>query len=101
MTSWHASDVDQQALGASHTFICFLLFPQVSNSTEYSMVTADLIDSEVRELVEKAYARAKTLLQDNMDILHKLADLLLEKETVDGEEFMSLFIEGQAKLMLN
>ncbi|CAI5514600.1 unnamed protein product [Closterium sp. Naga37s-1] len=74
---------------------------QVSNATEYSMATADLIDSEVRELVERAYARAKTLLTENIDVMHQLADLLMEKETVDGEEFMSLFIDGDAKLMLN
>ncbi|CAI5470244.1 unnamed protein product [Closterium sp. Yama58-4] len=74
---------------------------QVTNATEYSMATADLIDSEVRELVDRAYTRAKTLLTENIDVMHKLAELLMEKETVDGEEFMSLFIDGDAKLMLN
>eukprot|EP00270_Netrium_digitus_P008023 TRINITY_DN2372_c0_g1_i1.p1 TRINITY_DN2372_c0_g1~~TRINITY_DN2372_c0_g1_i1.p1 ORF type:complete len:727 (+),score=233.33 TRINITY_DN2372_c0_g1_i1:78-2258(+) len=74
---------------------------QMSNATEYSMATADIIDSEVRELVEKAYMRAKTLLSTHMDLLHKLAELLLEKETVDGEEFQRLFIEGRAELYLS
>ncbi len=62
------------------------------------MATADVVDSEVRELVEKAYERAKTLVTTHIDILHKLADLLIEKESVDGEEFMSLFIDGKAEL---
>lgn len=37
----------------------------------------------------------------HIDILHKLAALLIEKETVDGEEFLSLFIDGQAELYVN
>lgn len=64
------------------------------------MATADIIDSEVRLLVETAYTRAKTLLTENMDTLHKLAQMLMEQETVDGEEFMSLFIDGKSKLHL-
>ena len=62
------------------------------------MATADIVDSEVRELVEKAYVRATNIITKHIDILHKLADLLLEKESVDGEEFMSLFLENQAEL---
>jgi cell division protease FtsH len=62
------------------------------------MATADVIDSEVRELVERAYTRATAIITKHIDILHKLADLLIEKETVDGEEFMSLFLENQAEL---
>eukprot|EP00252_Welwitschia_mirabilis_P016966 TRINITY_DN37735_c0_g1_i1.p1 TRINITY_DN37735_c0_g1~~TRINITY_DN37735_c0_g1_i1.p1 ORF type:complete len:707 (-),score=156.12 TRINITY_DN37735_c0_g1_i1:416-2536(-) len=71
---------------------------QMSPQKDYSMSTADIIDSEVRELVEHAYTRAKTIITTHIEILHKLADLLIEKETVDGEEFMSLFIDGKAEL---
>ncbi|XP_008812082.2 ATP-dependent zinc metalloprotease FTSH 1, chloroplastic-like [Phoenix dactylifera] len=71
---------------------------QMSSQKDYSMATADVVDSEVRELVEKAYSRAMQIMSDNIDILHKLAQLLIEKETVDGEEFMSLFIDGKAEL---
>ncbi|RWV84409.1 hypothetical protein GW17_00053875, partial [Ensete ventricosum] len=42
--------------------------------------------------------RAKQIITTHIDILHKLAQLLIEKETVDGEEFMSLFIDGKAEL---
>lgn len=62
------------------------------------MATADVIDSEVRELVERAYSRAKNIITKHIDILHKLANLLIEKETVDGEEFMSLFMDSKAEL---
>ena len=65
------------------------------------MATADIVDSEVRELVEKAYVRATNIITKHIDILHKLADLLLEKESVDGEEFMSLFLENQAELYVS
>ncbi|MCL7029051.1 hypothetical protein MKW94_028246 [Papaver nudicaule] len=71
---------------------------QMSTQKDYSMATADIVDSEVRELVDKAYARASLLIETHIDILHSLAKLLIEKETVDGEEFMSLFIDGQAEL---
>jgi cell division protease FtsH len=65
---------------------------------DHSMATSDLIDAEVRELVNRAYTRAKTLLTQHIDILHALAQRLIEKETVDAEEFISLFIENQAEL---
>ncbi|XAR64253.1 hypothetical protein NMG60_11024523 [Bertholletia excelsa] len=71
---------------------------QMSTQKDYSMATADVVDAEVRELVEKAYSRAKQIITTHIDILHKLAQLLIEKETVDGEEFMSLFIDGKAEL---
>lgn len=73
---------------------------QMSSQKDYSMATADIVDSEVRELVEKAYARATEIINTHIDILHKLANLLIEKETVDGEEFMSLFIDGKAELYI-
>lgn len=74
---------------------------QMSSQKDYSMATADIVDAEVRELVETAYARAKQIITTHIDILHKLAQLLMEKETVDGEEFMSLFIDGKAELYVS
>lgn len=79
-------------------FWCFKW--QMSSQKDYSMATADIVDAEVRELVEKAYSRAKQIMTTHIDILHKLAQLLIEKETVDGEEFMSLFIDGKAELFV-
>ncbi|CAD6338231.1 unnamed protein product [Miscanthus lutarioriparius] len=73
---------------------------QQMSSQDYSMATTDVVDAEVRELVEKAYSRATQIITTHIDILHKLAQLLIEKETVDGEEFMSLFIDGQAELFV-
>ncbi|MGQ9463247.1 MAG: ATP-dependent zinc metalloprotease FtsH [Candidatus Fervidibacter sp.] len=52
----------------------------------YSEAVASEIDKEVRRIVEWCYERAKRLLQENRDLLDAVANRLLEKETIDGEE---------------
>lgn len=63
---------------------------EISQHRDYSEETARKIDQEINQLIDKAYQTAKQLLQDNMDILHKLSELLLEKETVMGKELDEL-----------
>uniref|UniRef100_A0A7C4UBV3 ATP-dependent zinc metalloprotease FtsH n=1 Tax=candidate division WOR-3 bacterium TaxID=2052148 RepID=A0A7C4UBV3_UNCW3 len=53
---------------------------------EYSEETARIIDSEVMRFVNEAYEYAKKLIQDKIELLHKLADALLKNETLTGEE---------------
>ncbi len=53
---------------------------------DYSEKTAELIDTEVRGLIEKAEERANAILTENLDKLHKLAKALLEKEVIDSNE---------------
>jgi cell division protease FtsH len=53
---------------------------------DYSEKTAIEIDTEVRRIIMDAYDRAKTLLQANLEVLHKMAEALLEKEVLDGQE---------------
>ena len=48
------------------------------------------IDQAITKLIDKAYKQAQAVLEDNLDILHKLAELLLEKETVLGRELDQL-----------
>ncbi|KAI4388502.1 hypothetical protein MLD38_000823 [Melastoma candidum] len=50
-----------------------MLEDYMSSQKDYSMATTDVVDAEVRELVEKAYARAKQIIATHVDILHKLA----------------------------
>jgi len=64
-----------------------------AQAREYSEETAREIDSEIKDITQKSYAKAKVILQDNIDILHKLKDLLIEKETVLGEELDHLIYE--------
>ena len=50
------------------------------------------IDNAVKKLIDEAYASAKKLLEENIDILHKCAALLIEKERISREEFEALFV---------
>jgi len=58
----------------------------VARNQSVSEETSKLIDSEVRRLIEEAEGRARQVLTDNLDQLHKLAQALLEYETLTGEE---------------
>jgi len=53
---------------------------------QYSEETARLIDSEVKKIIERAYSEAQDLLRENEPIVHNLAQALLERETISGEE---------------
>ncbi len=66
---------------------------EMTQAKGYSEATAQQIDAEVAKLVDRAYKKAKKLLEDNVDILHKLTDLLIEKETVLGPELDDLIAE--------
>jgi cell division protease FtsH len=63
---------------------------EISQHRDYSDETARKIDAEINKLIHNAYGRAKNVLEENIDILHKLAELLLEKETVLGNELDDL-----------
>ncbi len=60
----------------------------------YSEAVANEIDREVRRIVEECYERAKRLLQENRHLLDAIANRLLEKETIDGEELDELLKEA-------
>jgi cell division protease FtsH len=63
---------------------------EISQHRDYSEATAQKIDEEINKLVKNSFKRAKTVLNENLDILHKLAEVLLEKETVMGKELDEL-----------
>ena len=52
--------------------------------------TAAKIDEEVRQVIAQCYDKAKQILSENMPKLHELAEYLLERETITGEEFMNI-----------
>lgn len=56
-----------------------------------SDVTAAEIDAEVMKILKDCYKEAKRLLKDNREIMDRLADFLIEKETITGKEFMKIF----------
>jgi cell division protease FtsH len=69
----------------------------IMSERDFSEETASTIDTEVRDLVDVAYNRAKTVLQENRQILDKLADMLIDKETVDAEELQDLLASNDVK----
>ena len=62
-----------------------------ANTNQLSAQTASLIDSEVKELIHKAYERCEQILRENMDILHRLAQFLLENETMDNAQLEAIY----------
>ncbi len=64
---------------------------------DFSEETASIIDEEVRQLVDVAYHRAKEVLVNNRAVLDQLAQMLVEKETVDAEELQELLATNDVK----
>merc|ERR1719238_373126 len=69
---------------------------QMGQGSDYSGETADIIDKEVKDLVNRAYRRAKDLMQTNIGILHEVAEKLIEKENMDGDEFEKIILASGA-----
>ena len=57
--------------------------------------TAARIDGVVEEMLKKAYDKAKALLSENKDAMHRIADFLIKKETITGKEFMEILHQVQ------
>ena len=64
------------------------------STKNYSEATAQLIDQEVQNIVKTAYGNAKTILKKHFPILQKIAEELLEKETLDREQLEKLAEEN-------
>ena len=63
----------------------------LAHTKSYSESVAGEIDREVKRIIDDCYAKAKALIVEHMDILHKCAELLIEKEKIGREEFEALF----------
>ncbi len=61
---------------------------------DYSEKTAQEIDEEVRRIVTECYERAKRLIEENLDALHRLAQALLERESLTGDEVEEILKEA-------
>jgi cell division protease FtsH len=88
--------VGQVSLGRSQGGM--FLGREIAMERDFSEETAALIDEEVRRLVDEAYQRAKQVLTSNRALLDKLAQMLVEKETVDAEELQNL-LDSHAVVM--
>ncbi|MDJ0577398.1 MAG: ATP-dependent zinc metalloprotease FtsH3 [Xenococcaceae cyanobacterium MO_234.B1] len=70
----------------------------IASDRDFSDETAAAIDEEVRNLVDQAYRRAKEVLVGNRHILDKLAEMLVEKETVDADELQDILANNDVKM---
>ena len=85
VTQWGMSDkLGPMSYGENQQEV--FLGHSVTQTKSVSEATAQLIDAEVRQLVEGGFGTAKTIIGQNLERLHDLANALLEHETLTGEE---------------
>ena len=69
----------------------------IAAEKNYSDQIAYEIDREIRDIVEKCHERAKAILKENSEAVHKVVEVLLEKETMEGEELKKILEEFRKK----
>ena len=89
VTQWGLSDAIGPILVGDIEQEVFL-GQQLMSRREVSEKTAQLVDTEVKKVIDHAYTAAKQTLTDNIDLLHAVAAALLERETLTREDFMVL-----------
>jgi len=67
---------------------------EMSQPRDHSDLTAQDIDAEVRKIILNAYNKAESILKEHIDLLHKTSKILLERETLEGEE-LDMIIKGE------
>jgi cell division protease FtsH len=82
VTRWGFSDKLGPLVYGEEGGQAFMGYPG-SKGSAVSTNVAHLIDDEIREVIDRNYQRAETLLQDNIKVLHKMADALMKWETID------------------
>ena len=66
------------------------------HTVDYSQDTAAQIDAEIKRIIDSCYQRCEEILREQMPQLEKVANLLLEKEKIEADEFDALFVDGDA-----
>lgn len=92
--SWGMSKLGTISFGKREEAI--FLGKEISSQVDYSEYTAEVIDEEVANIINTCYAEAREILETNIELLNKTAELLLEKETIDNKELRGL-VELYAK----
>jgi cell division protease FtsH len=77
-----------RVLGRNHDMP--FLGREMGNEPDYSEEVAREIDDEIRRVIEEAHDRAHQVLREHMDVLHKLSAILIERETIDKDQFERL-----------
>ncbi len=94
VTEWGMSSLGPLSFGKVEQEI--FLGREISKRVDYSELTAQKIDDEVKTIVMDCYNKTRGIVEDNLDILHKIAQTLLEKEVIDGAEIDRIVQEGAA-----
>jgi cell division protease FtsH len=89
VTQWGLSDAIGPILVGDNEQELFL-GREIQHRREVSEQTAQLVDAEVKRVIDSAYQRAMETLRANMDLLHKVAEALLERETLTREDIEAL-----------
>ena len=94
ITEWGMSSLGPLSFGKVEQEI--FLGREITKRVDYSELTAQKIDEEVKTIIMACYNKARGIVEDNLDILHKIAQTLLEKEVIDGAEIDKIVQEGAA-----
>jgi cell division protease FtsH len=89
---WGMSDLGPLSFGKKEEQI--FLGREIAQHRDYSEATAIKIDDEVRRIIGIAYDRARSIIEERSDALVRIAEALLEREVLDGDEIRRL-IEGE------
>jgi cell division protease FtsH len=92
VTEWGMSSLGPLSFGKVEQEI--FLGREISKRVDYSELTAQKIDEEVKSIVTECYNKTREIIQDNLDLLHKIALRLREKEVIDGAEIEEIIQEG-------
>ena len=73
----------------------------LAHTRSYGEGVATTIDEEVKRIIDHCYDRARALLKEHEDVLHKSAALLMEKEKIGRAEFEALFVDSDKNTVEN
>jgi cell division protease FtsH len=91
VTRYGMSDLGPFALESQNNEV--FLGRDLMSRSEYSEQVATKVDRQVREIAERCYAKARQIMREHRDLLDMVVDLLIERETIEGEEFRQLVAE--------
>ncbi|MCU0575309.1 MAG: ATP-dependent zinc metalloprotease FtsH [Desulfobacterota bacterium] len=94
VTEWGMSNLGPLSFGKIEQEM--FLGREISKRVDYSELTAQKIDEEVKTIVMDCYAKTRSIVEGNLDTLHRIAQTLLEKEVLDGSEIDKIVGEGTA-----
>lgn len=94
VTEWGMSSLGPLSFGKVEQEM--FLGREISKRVDYSELTSQKIDEEVKSIIMECYNKTREIIQDNLDILHKIALRLREREVINGAEIEEIIQEGTA-----